>query len=188
MKLTAARTIKAISILLLLACLAGAYRILTHTGMLLSGQVSVERAGAEPILLNGKTQESGWLTLPEQIVLTAPEGIPQAVRTGVTCMGLLRFLPCLAALILCALMLINILRGQLFCKTNARLLCAAGAVITATAILLPLLNGYAIPALIQAASGAGIGVGLEFSRSPQLWQGLVLLLAAQVLHTGEQRA
>ncbi|MCI6966627.1 hypothetical protein MR810_05850 [bacterium] len=188
MKLITARAAKIIAALLLLACLAGACRLLMHTGLLLAGRISVERAGAEPILLSGKPQEGGWLTLPEQIVLNAPEGIPQAIRTGVTCMGLLRFLPCFAALILCALMLINILRGQLLCKTNARLLCAAGAVITATAILLPLLNGYAIPALIQAASGAGIGVGLDFSRSPQLWQGLVLLLAAQVLHTGEQRA
>lgn len=187
MKPTTARTAKILAILLLICCLAGAYRLLTHTGMLFAGRVLVERAGADPILLNGEPLGDGWLALPEQILLTAPEGVPQAARTGIACMGLLRFLPCLAALVLSALMLVNVLRGRLFGATNARLLRAAGITITAAAILLPVLNGYAIPALIRA-SGIGVGVGMDHSRSPQIWQGLALLLAAHALRAGGEEA
>lgn len=187
MKPTTARTAKILAILLLICCLAGAYRLLTHTGMLFAGRVLVERAGADPILLNGEPLGDGWLALPEQILLTAPEGVPQAARTGIACMGLLRFLPCLAALVLSALMLVNVLRGRLFGATNARLLRAAGITIAAAAILLPVLNGYAIPALIRA-SGIGMGVGVDHSRSPQLWQGFALLLAAHALRAGGEEA
>lgn len=188
MKPTTARTAKILAILLLICCLAGAYRLLTHTGMLFAGRVLVEQAGADPILLNGEPLGDGWLALPEQILLTAPGDIPQAARTGIACMGLLRFLPCLAALVLSALMLVNVLRGRLFGATNARLLRAAGITVAAAAILLPVLNGYAIPALIRAASGIGVGVGMDHSRSPQLWQGLALLLAAHALRAGGEEA
>lgn len=153
MKAAIPRAMGVIAILLLLCCLFGVYRLATSTGLLLAGQVAVERAGGEPILINGQQEGNRWLTLPEQIVLTdAPQQLPGAVRTGVTCMGLVRFLPCLAAVILCAILLVNVLRGRLFETTNARLLRAAGITVTAAAILVPLLNGYVIPALIRAAS------------------------------------
>lgn len=188
MKAAIPRVIGVIAILLLLCCLFGVYRLATSTGMLLAGQVAVERAGGEPILINGQQEGERWLTLPEQIVLTdAPQQLPGAVRTGVTCMGLVRFLPCLAAVILCAILLVNVLRGHLFEATNARLLRAAGITVTAAAILIPILNGYAIPALIRAASGVGMGIGLEYASAPQLWQGLALLLAAYVLQQGQEK-
>ncbi len=186
MKLITARAAKIIAALLLLACLAGACRLLMHTGLLLAGRISVERAGAEPILLSGEPQGDGWLVLPEQIVVDAPQGISQAARIGITCMGLFRTLPCLAALLLCICTLINSLKGRLFSPVNVRMLYAAGLVMIIASVLLPLLNGYAVPALIKAASGTGMGVGLDYSRSPQLWQGLALLFTAYLLHAGRQ--
>lgn len=188
MKTAIPRVIGVIAILLLLCCLFGVYRLATSTGLLLAGQVAVERAGGEPILINGQQEGNRWLTLPEQIVLMdAPQELPGAVRTGVICMGLARFLPCLAAAILCGILLVRVLRGPLFEAANARLLRAAGIILAAAALLLPLLNGYAIPALIQGASGIGMGVGLSYAGSPQLWQGLALLLAACVLQQGQEK-
>ena len=186
MKLITARAARIIAALLLLACLAGACRLLMHTGLLLAGRISVERAGAEPILLSGEPQGDGWLVLPEQIVVDAPQGISQAARIGITCMGLFRTLPCLAALLLCIFTLINSFKGRLFSPVNVRMLYAAGLVMIIASVLLPLLNGYAVPALIKAASGTGMGVGLDYSRSPQLWQGLALLFTAYLLHAGRQ--
>ena len=185
---TTARAVKVIAALLLLCCLFAAYRLVVSTGTLLAGRVAVERAGAEPIQINGQPLGDSWLTLPEQIVLMdAPQELPGAVRTGVICMGLARFLPCLAAAILCGILLVRVLRGPLFEAANARLLRAAGIILAAAALLLPLLNGYAIPALIQGASGIGMGVGLSYAGSPQLWQGLALLLAACVLQQGQEK-
>ena len=38
-----------------------------------------------------------------------------------------------------------------------------------------------------AASGVGMGIGLEYASAPQLWQGLALLLAAYVLRQGQEK-
>jgi predicted membrane metal-binding protein len=88
--------------------------------------------------------------------------------------------------LLCIFTLINSLKGRLFSPVNVRMLYAAGLVMIIASVLLPLLNGYAVPALIKAASGTGMGVGLDYSRSPQLWQGLALLFTAYLLHAGRQ--
>ena len=82
MKLITARAAKIIAALLLLACLAGACRLLMHTGLLLAGRISVERAGAEPILLSGEPQGDGWLVLPEQIVVDAPQRASESPAWG----------------------------------------------------------------------------------------------------------
>ena len=188
-RLLTARAAKALAVLLLLSCCVGAYISAGACAALFRGEVAVNlTASGAAMLLNGSPQEGGWLSLPEQIYLDAPDGIPAAVRAGVVTMGLLRFLPVLAVLALSALTLVNILRSRLFCGANVRLLFSAGIMLLA-ALAVPPVNAFAIPALVNASLPKEVlFVGVDVSRGPHIWQGALYLLGTCALQTGVHKA
>ncbi len=189
-RLLTARAAKALAVLLLLSCCVGAYISAGACAALFRGEVAVNlTASGAAMLLNGSPQEGGWLSLPEQIYLDAPDGIPAAVRAGVVTMGLLRFLPVLAVLALSALTLVNILRSRLFCGANVRLLFSAGIIMLLAALAVPPVNAFAIPALVNASLPKEVlFVGVDVSRGPHIWQGALYLLGACALQTGMHKA
>lgn len=152
------------------------------------GYVEVNIVGGEAreqILLNGETPRSAghYYTLSEQLYLEAPNGIAPAVRVGVLMMHLTRTLPIAACLILICIVLINIARKRTFIYQNTKLLLAGAIIIAAAAVLAPVINGRVIPAIVNAASGNNLGVGVTYA-APHLVYGLVLALAAYVFKTG----
>lgn len=76
-RLLTARAAKALAVLLLLSCCVGAYLSAGACAALFRGEVAVNLTGSgAEALLNGSPQEGGWISLPEQIYLDAPDGIP----------------------------------------------------------------------------------------------------------------
>ena len=152
------------------------------------GYVEVNMVGGEEhgqMLLNGETPRGAghYYTLSEQLYLNAPNGIASAVRVGVLMMHLTRTLPIAACLILICIVLINIARKRTFLGENVKPLLAAGIIIIAAAVLLPVINGKVIPAIVNAASDNNLGVGVTYA-APHFIYGLVLVLLAYVFKTG----
>ncbi len=155
------------------------------------GYVEVNMVGCEEhgqMLLNGETPQSAghYYTLSEQLYLNAPNGIASAVRVGVLMMHLTRTLPIAACLILICIVLINIARKRTFLGENVKPLLAAGIIIIAAAVLLPVINGKVIPAIVNAASDNNLGVGVNLQASPTIVHGAALFMAAYVFKVGTE--
>lgn len=143
--------------------------------------------GAIADVENPEAQGSTRISYSEVIYLTAPEGISQMTKAAVAATGLLRLLPQIAALVLLALMCFHVGRGRVFSQTNTKLVLSAGIVLLAASVLVPLINQYGIPALVNAAGGNRIGIGEDTTGNLMYFlYGFVLLFLSGIFRSGER--
>ena len=102
---------------------------------------------------------------------------------GVAGMGFLTVAPIGYCFYLMARFFGHISRDKVFDAANAKLLLRGGIVLVAAAIAVPLLNGYLLPALINAFTANVISTAVSMNVT-SLFVGLVLLVMAYVFNHG----
>ncbi len=139
----------------------------------------------ERVSLRGEIQQQvSYILLPDEIHLTAMNGIAAITWIGISLMGMLRFLPYAFCYFMFILFFRNIAKKKIFITQNEDILLYCGVVLLLASMLVPVINGYAIPALINALTDNVIGVGVNLLSDPRPTQGIVLLVAAYVLRYG----
>lgn len=78
-------------------------------------------------------------------------------------------------------------RGRVLSQTNTKLVLSAGIVLLAASVLVPLINQYGIPALVNAAGGNRIGIGEDTTGNLMYFlYGFVLLFLSGIFRSGER--
>lgn len=170
-----------VAVLTLIFCVLGIALQCSAIGYLFRGQVEITSldSGTKQLLNGASMSGAAWITLPEALYLEASGGISGQTRAGVIAMGLNRYLPPLAAMVLIILVLYNIVRNRVFTGRNVRFLKIAGFLCVGAGILTPLINARLIPALVKATSDNVLSVGLNVVPGiQQIFTGITLLLAA----------
>ncbi len=169
-----------ISFILLIVC---AYMVFWEGTIcigILNGEVEMRFENGERGFLCGE-KPAAWVALPETVYLDGE--VDGAVYAGVCAMGLDRQLPFIAVYAMLCVLLFNGVRGRLISKQNETLLMICGVVTVLAAVLIPLINYYAIPAMLAPRR---VDVSLDISKGPHVWQGLALVLAADVIKQGRK--
>lgn len=102
---------------------------------------------------------------------------------GVIFMGLASVAPFGYCFLVMARFFGNIAKGNVFISHNASLLQLSGLVLIASALVLPVLNGYVLPSLINTWSTNVISTSVSVNFT-ELFTGAVLLVMAYVFHYG----
>ncbi|MEL7609744.1 MAG: hypothetical protein AAGU74_09590 [Bacillota bacterium] len=183
-------TAKVIILILMILCCLAALSIIQVCVLLFNGDVEInlmtdQTPSPSKVFLKGGELAGGWLTLPEEIYLTAPDNmIADASRVGVYLIGMVRLVPTLVCLIVLCAALFNIFREKLFCMQNITLLFVAGSILLLTSILAPIINRYIIPPVVSSLSANTLATGVNMKSAPHLWWGIALVLMAYVLKQG----
>ena len=174
------------------ACYLAACFFLLICVLFLCGRTEVQltnRDGSFPDALvadGGPGGGTRWMftSIPDQTTnLAAFDGIDAPAWIGIAAMGVLRVAPLGVCAVILALLFRNVAAGRVFVPQNASLLLRGGLLLAATYLLVPLINAYAIPPLVNHFSSCRLAVGTTVSLSG-LFDAFVMVVGAYVMRYG----